>query len=163
MWGKKEINQELLIRLTQLSRNQESGQLVFKNEEVKGFVVFYEGKIAWAVSNRQRETLGELMLKTGRISPVHFEMASAIYREYNGRKKFGQIILEIADFDKESLKACLRDHTRSALETLLVNRSIAVEFKPCFIVDDDDITFDITEIFSAEETLSTDDKKSYLM
>ena len=156
------INEELLERLSQLSENRESGQLIFKNDAVKGFIVFYQGNIAWAVSNKQEETLGELMLRTGRVSENHFKEAKRVFEDSKGTKKFGQILNEIAGFDRDSLKNCLIIHTRSALETLLVSDKISIDFKPCFIVDDNDITLSITEIFE-QNSAGFDKKNAYVM
>lgn len=161
MKSEVDINEELLVRLSQLSENRESGQLIFRNDNVKGFIVFYQGKIAWAVSNKQAETLGELMLRTGRVSEHHFKEAKKLFEDSKGTKKFGQILNDIAGFDRSSLKSCLLIHTRSALETLLINDKISIDFKPCFIVDDNDITLSITEIFE-QNSMIFDIQNTYL-
>ena len=141
------LDPDLVFNISQICRNEDTGQLKLKSKTVSGYIIFYEGKIVWAASDSQEATLGELMIKTGKISREHFKLAKKMHAKAGGGRKITEILANISSLDEQDFREAMRSHIRNALTSLLSNKDIIATFEYTDIIDEADISFSFEEIF----------------
>ena len=104
------LDPDLVLNISQICRNEDTGQLKLKSKTVSGYIIFYEGKIVWAVSDFQEATLGELMVKTGKISREHFKLAKKMHAEAGGDRKITEILANISNLSEQDFRDSMRSH-----------------------------------------------------
>ncbi|HUK57411.1 MAG TPA: DUF4388 domain-containing protein [Nitrospiria bacterium] len=85
-------DQRLPKILTHLQRQKKTGVLVIGRNDQHKSLFIKDGDIIFATSKYQDDWLGEVLLKSGRITLNQYEVASEVTR--NTRKRFGTVLVE---------------------------------------------------------------------
>lgn len=86
------MNKQVIKTLRQLAREKRSGVLTCDGAKVTRRMFFLEGAVVAARSSDERERLGEVLVRRGRISEQQFQDASVFAKK---GKKLGEILVEL--------------------------------------------------------------------
>jgi hypothetical protein len=124
---------------------------VRQQQQLYGQVIFATGRVAWAVSRGQQETLGSLLWRLGYITKTQLDIVRSLYTAYEGRRKLGSILEECGFMSRAALRRAILLHTRAAIESLSMLDECRVIQIPGNIGDGEDMLFELREVVSATE------------
>jgi hypothetical protein len=75
-------------------RRTATGVLTLRAGAVTKSIYVKEGQIIFATSTEPHDRLGEILVKSGKITRDHLEQALQIYQKSGGLKKLGAILVE---------------------------------------------------------------------
>lgn len=124
-----------------------SGQIEARDSKgPAGAIIFYQGRIAWAVSRRQSEDLGAFLWRLGKVSPAALQRAKACFHAEGGKRKLGAILEQDHNLERPVLRHCLRLHTQLAVDSLATLEDLTLLSNGGQMnVSDDELTFDIQD------------------
>lgn len=121
-------------------------ELVSPDGEEAGAAVFWEGRLAWATSRTQTETLGSFLRRLGQVTSDDLDIVQVLFEEHGGEKKLGHIMEETGIIPRRALRRCLRLHLRLAVASLLGPSCSVSSVHAGTFCGEDDISFDVQEI-----------------
>ena len=89
------------IRL--LSAERRSGDLQVRSGKLAKIAYFDHGRIVFAASNLRKDRLGEALVAAGRITDEQFQKASALMRDGDRQRRFGEALVQAGVLDKREL------------------------------------------------------------
>lgn len=119
---------------------------VYSDSTTSGQVILEKGKIAWATSPKQHETLGGLLWRLGYLTKSQLSLVRNVFKACGGRKKLGTILDECGFLSRAVLRRGLLLHTRSAIGSLNEVRSTKVEMVPGDLARDELFVFELDEL-----------------
>lgn len=121
--------------LSQLSADRRSGDLQVRAGKVVKTVFFDKGRIVFAASNLKKDRLGEALMALGRITSAEFAQASALMREGEHRRRFGEALVKSGVMDKDELGTSVAKQVKRIILSLFeYTEGLAVfEERPCAI------------------------------
>ncbi len=153
----------LLDGLREASNVEWSGLLRVNNDnEQVGAIVMRQGRIAWAVYQKQKEALGEFLYRIGKLTREQLKEVTQLYFSLGKTKKLGSILEAEGLIDRPTLRKCLLLHIRSALLSMITKREFTVITSGGELVVEEDLTFSFAEIFSPQENNADIDAKVYI-
>jgi tetratricopeptide (TPR) repeat protein len=86
-----------------LSLGQKTGRLSITDQSSLGYIYFDSGRVCYATVVNRRDRLGDILVKSGRISQTQLD--EAIRRQVNDRdKKVGELLVETGALRREDLE-----------------------------------------------------------
>jgi tetratricopeptide (TPR) repeat protein len=91
---------EVMLRL---SRERRSGDLQVRSGKIVKTVFLDHGRVVFAASNMKKDRLGEALVALGRITADEYNRATALMREGERRRRFGDALVRSGVMDKNEL------------------------------------------------------------
>ncbi len=113
-----------------LSLFQKSGKLTLNAEDRTGFFVFKKGKLVHAANSTRRGQLGDSLVARDLVDAVDLERALDIQREDGGRRRIGEILVDLGYIQADVLEGVIRDQLRAITEEFLHREVGFFSFKP---------------------------------
>lgn len=104
------LNQETARRLRAVHRARKSGSFLVEAGRARREIFLRDGAIVGIRTSVDAERLGELLIRSGRITRQHFEDASVFVRH---RWRLGEILAELGVLDRSEIEPAVR---RQAIE-----------------------------------------------
>jgi hypothetical protein len=125
-----------------------SGELLVASpeHETAGTAVFGDGRIAWATSRTQQETLGSFLRRLGHLTADDLDIVQAQYEACQGKMKLGRLLETAGMMPARALRRCLSMHVRLAVGTLVDPTFTVADLRPGRLCDVEDNLFDLVEI-----------------
>jgi DNA-binding response OmpR family regulator len=92
----------------QLYRERFSGQVTFSRDGVEKVVYLEEGRPVFAASNQERDRMGELLYREGKITAER--LAEARERVAHSGRRMGEILVELGHLKRRELLPAVRHH-----------------------------------------------------
>lgn len=92
----------------QLHRERFSGQVTFSHDGVDKVVYLEEGRPVFAASNQERDRMGELLYREGKITAER--LAEARERVAQSGRRMGEILVELGHLKRRELLPAVRRH-----------------------------------------------------
>jgi hypothetical protein len=129
-------------------KNHWSGVIEVSSQEHDdaGMAVFWQGRLGWATSRNQGETLGSFLRRLGHVTKDDLDIVQALYEAGNGRKKLGRVMEETGVIPNKVLRRCLSMHVRLAIASLLAPGCSVAAVRVGAFCSEEDILFDVLEI-----------------
>jgi tetratricopeptide (TPR) repeat protein len=108
----KEASLPDVIQLLFLGRR--SGCLSLANRQEFGTIYFDEGQVVWAAVVNRRDRLGDLLVRSGRLTPDQLRAATDRHAEEPGRR-LGEILVELGLLSPGELDAYVRRQVEEAI------------------------------------------------
>jgi tetratricopeptide (TPR) repeat protein len=121
--------------LGQVSAERRIGDLQIRVGKVVKTIFFDSGRAVFAASNMKKDRLGEALMALGRITNADFERASALMKEGEHRRRFGEALVKAGVMDKDELgRSVAKQVKRIILSLFEYSEGLAVfEERPCSI------------------------------
>jgi tetratricopeptide (TPR) repeat protein len=121
--------------LGEVSAGRRNGDLQIRAGKVVKTIFFDGGRAVFAASNMKKDRLGEALMALGRITNADFERASALMREGEHRRRFGEALVKAGVMDKDELgRSVAKQVKRIILSLFEYAEGLAVfEERPCTI------------------------------
>lgn len=94
-----------------IDRGYKTGSLLLKRPDDSALLFFDKGKLLYATKQQRRERLGDMLVRTGKITPQQLQQALQIQRS-NGGQPLGQILIQLGYITREDLQL----HIQSQIE-----------------------------------------------
>lgn len=122
-----------------------------------GRVVMVDGKVAWATSQQQSETLGAALLRTRQITQEQLDLAAVVVRANRGQKRVGAALEELGFITRVTLRQAVMVHAREALRLLLSMDRGRIATQTPQGKADETLLFDLAEVLPATAASVVDD------
>jgi hypothetical protein len=106
-----------------LAHNRSSGKLTITRASGQAVLVLRDGRIVYAATNALRDTLGNMLVRRGVVSPQTLERALEVQSRSPEEVRLGSVLMEMGVVSREVLESVIRDQTGAVLEELLTWRS----------------------------------------
>ena len=80
--------------LEDLRQRKATGTLTVKRDNVTKSIYVRDGQIVFATSTEVHDRLGEILVKTGKLTQENMDHALELYRKSGGLKKLGAVLVE---------------------------------------------------------------------
>jgi tetratricopeptide (TPR) repeat protein len=121
--------------LGQVSAERRIGDLQIRVGKYVKTIFFDSGRAVFAASNMKKDRLGEALIALGRITNADFERASALMKEGEHRRRFGEALVKAGVMDKDELgRSVAKQVKRIILSLFEYSEGLAMfEERPCSI------------------------------
>jgi hypothetical protein len=139
--------------LKQIWTDRKSGLLcVGRDGQQAGQIVFFNGRVGWAASITQEESLAHFLFRIGRLSSEDFRQIRQDFEAGKEDQQLGVILERRGLMMRSSFRRCLCLHTRRAIGGLFQLDELEVDFKPGDMRFDPALTFGLEEVIPMDET-----------
>jgi len=122
--------------LATIHRHGIPGVMDFIREEDSKKLYFIDGDVIFASSSDRKDSLGDYLLKKGRITEAQLEVSIMELKSSQG-KRHGSILVEMGFLKREELGAAVRDQVQNILWSLFNLKEGKVRFKVGRFKDDE--------------------------
>ncbi len=105
--------------LEQLRRRKATGTMTVSSGEVKKCIFIKSGQIVFATSTSSTDRLGEVLVRTGKLTRENLEHATQIYKKNAGLKKLGAILVENGLIASKDLFGGLKAQVKDIIFSLI--------------------------------------------
>lgn len=110
---------EAIFQLINSEKKTGTLHIIRRAGDAEGFIYFRQGKIFGAVSNYNRQPLGERLINAGYISREQLEQALKVQKMSKRRRKLGQILISEGLITQETLQHFLREQIQNTVFDIL--------------------------------------------
>jgi tetratricopeptide (TPR) repeat protein len=104
--------------LRKLSSERRSGDLQVRSGKIAKTAFFDHGRAVFAASNLKKDRLGEALVALGRITDEEFNRASALMREGDRKRRFGEALIQSGVLDKNELGGSVARQVKRIVHSL---------------------------------------------
>ncbi len=115
----KDFGLEAIFQLINSETKTGTLHIVCKSGDAEGFVYFRGGKIFGAVSNFNRQPIGERLVNAGHISQEQLHHGLDVQRNASRRRKLGQILISEGLITKEILRTFVKEQIQNTVFDLM--------------------------------------------
>jgi DNA-binding transcriptional ArsR family regulator len=115
----RDFGLEAIFQLINSEKKTGTLHIVRKIGDAEGFVYFRRGKIFGAVSNFNRQPLGERLVNAGYITSEQLHQALDVQRAGKKRRKLGQILISEGLITEEILRTFVKEQIQNTVFDLL--------------------------------------------
>lgn len=115
----KDFGLETIFQLINSETKTGTLHIVRKVGDAEGFVYFRGGKIFGAVSNFNRQPIGERLVNAGHITQEELHQALDVQRNGTRRRKLGQILISEGLITKEILRTFVKEQIQNTVFDLM--------------------------------------------
>lgn len=136
----KDFSLEDMFRL--LASGRKSGTLHMERADAEGKVCFKKGRVFFASSNWNRESLGRRLVKTGVVSEKQLRQAlglQKIQKKEKANRRLGQILVDEGYLDGKVLESFIQDQINDTLFDLFRWDEGELRFEADEACDEEDI------------------------
>lgn len=119
---------ELADLLRELQEAHATGMLTLSRGSEQKSLCLRDGNIVFASSNQARDRLGEMLMRTGLLTPAQHDVASDVLRR-TGRR-FGTILVELGFIGPKQLFDAVKQQVREIVITLFRWDTGEYSFRP---------------------------------
>ncbi len=130
-----------------LESGRKTGTLHMEQGDTQGRVCFKKGRIFFASSNYNRESLGKRLVKAGVISEKQLRQAlglQKIQKKEKAGRRLGQILVDEGYLDSKVLESFIADQINDTLFDLFRWEDGALRFEPDETADEEDIGISVS-------------------
>jgi hypothetical protein len=127
-----------------LASGQKTGTLGIQKDDEVAMVYFRGGQVFYAYGPRKATRLGELLVKTGRISPSQLEMAMAEQKTDQGHRRLGEILLAKQWLSQDDLESAVKHQVEEVIYEILRWEAGLFKFYENQFPTDEEITIKIS-------------------
>lgn len=125
-----------------LSSGSKTGTLYLENGDAQGRVCFKNGRVYFASSNWNRESLGRRLVKAGVITEKQLRQAlglQKIQKKEKAGRRLGQILVDEGYMDSKVLESFIQDQINDTLFDLFRWEDGELRFEADEVAEDEDI------------------------
>lgn len=115
----KDFGLEAIFQLINTDKKTGTLHITRKIGDAEGFIYFRDGKIFGAVSNYNRQPLGERLVNAGHITDAQLMLALDAQKNSKKRQKLGQILIKEGLITQEILQAFVKEQIQNTVFDLL--------------------------------------------
>ena len=104
----RELGIHDVFQLLDLSRKTGTLHVRSTLRDNEGTIFFGSGRVIYASIKSNPHPLGELLLRTGKVSEADLERAISMQRERQGGKRLGDILVEIGAISQREIERQMR-------------------------------------------------------
>jgi hypothetical protein len=141
----KDFSLEDMFRL--LASGDKTGTLHMKREDAEGIVCFKKGRVFFASSNWNRESLGKRLVKSGVISQKQLRQAlglQKIQKKEKAGRRLGQILVDEGYLESDVLEDFIQDQINDTLFDLFRWEAGELRFEADETCEDEDIGISVS-------------------
>jgi hypothetical protein len=106
--------------LEQLRQRKATGTLTVNSDDFKKCIFIKVGQIVFATSTSSQDRLGEVLVKTGKLTRENLEYATQLYKKNAGLKKLGAILVENGLIAAKDLFGGLKAQVKDIIFSLIL-------------------------------------------
>lgn len=110
---------EAIFQLINSEKKTGTLHIIRRAGDAEGFIYFRQGKIFGAVSNYNRQPLGERLINAGHITREQLEHALKVQKTAKRRRKLGQILISEGLITQETLQHFLKEQIQNTVFDIL--------------------------------------------
>jgi hypothetical protein len=134
--------------LEDLRRRTATGALTLRAGDVAKTIYVKDGQIIFATSSETHDRLGEVLVKSGKITRDNLEQALRVYKKSAGLKKIGAILVEKGFLPPKELFSGLKIQVKEIILSLFLWRSGEYRFEERLPPDIIQLHIDFEELIS---------------
>ena len=141
----KDFSLEDMFRL--LASGDKTGTLYMEQEDTQGKVCFKAGRVFFASSNWNRESLGRRLVKAGVISEKQLRQAlglQKIQKKEKANRRLGQILVDEGNLDEKVLESFIQDQINDTLFDLFRWEQGELRFEADETCEEEDIGISVS-------------------
>lgn len=130
-----------------IGAGHKSGTLHIDSNGHNGYVCFQEGKVFFAISNWNRESLGKRLVKAGKITQKQLKQALGLHKiqkKEKGYRRLGQIMVDEGYINRRLLEDFVREQIFDTLFDLMRWEMGKFSFEAEEIFEDEDIGISVS-------------------
>ncbi|MBA4370212.1 MAG: hypothetical protein C0418_01360 [Coriobacteriaceae bacterium] len=130
-----------------LESGRKTGTLHMESGDAEGLICFKKGRVFFASSNWNRESLGRRLVKAGVISEKQLRQAlglQKIQKKEKAGRRLGQILVDEGYLDSKVLETFIGDQINDTLFDLFRWEDGQLRFEPDETCDDEDIGISVS-------------------
>lgn len=112
-----------------LQKEKATGTLRVRMREAEKTVHFKDGQIVFAASTAAHDRLGEMLVRTGRLSREHLATALELLKKSGGEKKLGALLVERGFVSPKDLFTGLKAQVKEIIYSLFLVEEAAYRFE----------------------------------
>jgi hypothetical protein len=122
-----------LVDVLELLRQKKAtGTLVVSSGGLKKCIYFKIGQIVFATSNSSQDRLGEVLVKTGKLTQENLEYATRLHKKNMGLKQLGAILVEQGLISSKDLFGGLKAQVKEIIFSLFLLEAADYQFEERF-------------------------------
>lgn len=129
-----------------LSANRRTGKLTLSHRDGFATILFRDGRVIYAASNRTRETFGSILINRGMVDEVTLLRALESQNATPEERRLGSILLEMGALTEDDLRAVMRYQVSEVLRDLLSWREAFFKFQSGSIPDHGEVGVDCQDL-----------------
>ena len=138
-----------LVDILELLRQRKAtGILTIISGDLQKSICFKLGQIVFAESINSHDWLGEVLVKTGKLSRENLEYATQLYRKNAGLKKLGAILVENGLISSKDLFGGLKDQVKEVIYSLFLLEEGQYQFDDHFPSTIIQLQFDFPDLIA---------------
>ncbi len=106
--------------LEQLRRKKATGTLIVNSGGVTKSIYFKIGRVVFSTSTSDDDRLGEILVRTGKITRENLEYATQLHKKNAGLKQLGAILVENGLIASKDLFGGLKDQVKEIIFSLFL-------------------------------------------
>jgi hypothetical protein len=138
----------LMDVLEQLRRRKATGTLTVSCGDVKKCIYINVGQIVFATSTSSDDWLGEILVKTGKLTRENLAYANQLYNKNAGLKKLGAILVENGLMASKDLFDGLKDQVKNIIFSLILLDEGDYQFEDSFPSDIIQLQFNFQDLIA---------------
>lgn len=115
----RDFGLEAIFQLINSEKKTGTLHIVRKAADAEGFVYFRRGKIFGAVSNFNRQPIGERLVNAGHITEEQLHHALEVQRSIKKRRKLGQLLISEGLITEEILRTFVKEQIQNTVFDLM--------------------------------------------
>ncbi len=128
------------------SANRRTGKLTLSHRNGFGTILFRDGRVIYAASNRTHETFGAILINRGVLDEGTLLAALEAQNESPEERRLGSILAEMGVLTEDDLRVAMRYQVSEVLRDLLSWREAFFKFQPGTIPDHGEIGVDCQDL-----------------
>ena len=133
-----------------LSGNLRTGKLTLSYRNGFGTILFRDGRVIYAASNRPRETFGSILINRGLVDEATLLAALEQQNAAPEERRLGSILAEMGALSEQQLRTVMRDQVGEVLRDLLSWREGFFKFQAGSIPDHGEVGVDCQDLVLSE-------------
>jgi hypothetical protein len=118
--------------LEQLRQKKATGTLIVSSDGLKKCIYFKIGQIVFATSNVSHDRLGDVLVKTGKLTRENLEYATQLHKKNLGLKQLGAILVENGLISSKDLFGGLKAQVKEIIFSLFLLDAADYQFEERF-------------------------------
>jgi hypothetical protein len=134
--------------LEQLRQRKATGTLTVSSGGVTKCIFIKSGQIVFATSTSNHDRLGEILVKTGKLTRENLEHANQLFKKNAGLKKLGAILVENRLITSKDLFGGLKAQVKDIIFSLILLDEGDYQFEDTFPSDIIQLQFNFQDLIA---------------